>query len=126
MSTNILKRQRSKNINGKEVKIIALGALDGLTMARKLATCFIPCFKSLSSSESFDFMGMLELATDKLGEIEVNKIATQLFAGATVDDFPLNVDDYFAANYGEFVDFMVFAIKENFGSFFKAEIAKGV
>ena len=53
-------------------------------------------------------------------------MATLLFQGATVDDFPLNIDTYFQANYGEFIDYLAFALEANFGSFFEASIFKSL
>lgn len=129
MSTiNPLKRKRETEINGNRVTIMVLGSLAGITLARKLAQTFLPAYSAMLAQDGkgFGLMEGFEIAVEKLGEIEVNKIIAQLFDQATVNDMPLSVDDYFAANYGELVDFLKFAIVENFGSFFKAEAAKSL
>lgn len=119
-------RTRSKEFDsGKKLTIQVLGGIEGVTLAQKLAQTFIPAYKKLFvDAKTFNAINIIEAAIGGLAEIELTKIINRLLADATVNDFPLNVDNYFAANYGELVDFLAFALEENFGSFFHNEISK--
>ncbi|WP_400217240.1 phage tail assembly chaperone [Escherichia coli] len=124
-TTQVNKRIRTKEFeDGRKLTIQVLGAVEGITLARKLAKAFIPTFKEVIAPDGkIDIMEGMESLVAGLDEIELTKVIARLFDSATVNDFPLNVDDYFAANYGDLVDFLAFALMENFGSFFKTEIA---
>ncbi|QHR67983.1 tape measure chaperone [Escherichia phage mistaenkt] len=132
-------KTESKIINGKKVNIVLLGARDGIKMSMKLGKVVVPTiaqmFSSLSGKEQKDgeesvtavpFKELVEACFDRIDELDIDSMAALLFQGATVDDFPLNVDKYFQANYGEFIDFLAFALETNFGSFFEASIFKSL
>lgn len=126
MSNSINKRIRTKEFeDGKRLTITVLGATEGVLLANKLAKTFIPAYKQLYKPDGkFDLMEAFQALVEGLGEIELNKVIARLFASATVNDFPLNTDEYFSANYGELIDFLGFALTENFGSFFKNTYTK--
>ncbi|HBN4425665.1 TPA: hypothetical protein L2O37_003970 [Escherichia coli O25b:H4-ST131] len=128
-------KTESRVINGKKVNIILLGARDGIKMSMKLGKIVVPTFAQMLSSLTdkdkkeapmVPFKELVEACFDRIEEINLEEMATLLFQGATVDDFPLNIDTYFQANYGEFVDYLVFALEANFGSFFEASIFKSL
>lgn len=92
----------------------------GVAMATKLVSVAGVLF----STEQTNLVSALNSVSDKIDFFEIAKV---LFAGATVnssltnyEDFPLNCDKYFAGNYGQFVDFLAFALEANFGSFFES------
>lgn len=125
----------SRVINGKKVNIILLGARDGIKMSMKLGKIVVPTFAQMLSSLTdkdkkevpmVPFKELVEACFDRIEEINLEEMATLLFQGATVDDFPLNIDTYFQANYGEFIDYLAFALEANFGSFFEASIFKSL
>ncbi|WPJ69879.1 hypothetical protein [Escherichia phage vB_EcoM_ULIM8] len=125
----------SKVINGKKVNIVLLGARDGIKMSMKLGKIVVPTFAQMLSSLTdkdkkeapmVPFKDLVEACFDRIEEINLEEMATLLFQGATVDDFPLNIDTYFQANYGEFIDYLAFALEANFGSFFEASIFKSL
>ncbi|UCJ01360.1 head closure protein [Escherichia phage C600M2] len=128
-------KTESKVINGKKVNIVLLGARDGIKMSMKLGKIVVPTFAQMLSSLTdkdkkeapmVPFKELVEACFDRIEEINLEEMATILFQGATVDDFPLNIDTYFQANYGEFIDYLAFALEANFGSFFEASIFKSL
>ena len=128
-------KTESRVINGKKVNIILLGARDGIKMSMKLGKVVVPTFAQMLSSLTdkdkkevpmVPFKELVEACFDRIEEINLEEMATLLFQGATVDDFPLNIDTYFQANYGEFIDYLAFALEANFGSFFEASIFKSL
>ena len=128
-------KTESRLINGKKVNIILLGARDGIKMSMKLGKIVVPTFAQMLSSLTdkdkkeapmVPFKELVEACFDRIEEINLEEMATLLFQGATVDDFPLNIDTYFQANYGEFIDYLAFALEANFGSFFEASIFKSL
>ncbi|AKC04894.1 tail assembly chaperone [Escherichia phage vB_EcoM_AYO145A] len=128
-------KTESRVINGKKVNIILLGARDGIKMSMKLGKIVVPTFAQMLSSLTdkdkkeapmVPFKELVEACFDRIEEINLEEMATMLFQGATVDDFPLNIDTYFQANYGEFIDYLAFALEANFGSFFEASIFKSL
>lgn len=128
-------KTESRVINGKKVNIVLLGARDGIKMSMKLGKIVVPTFAQMLSSLTdkdkkevpmVPFKELIEACFDRIEEINLEEMATLLFQGATVDDFPLNIDTYFQANYGEFIDYLAFALEANFGSFFEASIFKSL
>ncbi|QQG31200.1 hypothetical protein SP3_117 [Salmonella phage SP3_SHan-2021] len=128
-------KTEARVINGKKVNIILLGARDGIKMSMKLGKIVVPTFAQMLSSLTdkdkkevpmVPFKELVEACFDRIEEINLEEMATMLFQGATVDDFPLNIDTYFQANYGEFIDYLAFALEANFGSFFEASIFKSL
>ena len=128
-------KTESRVINGKKVNIVLLGARDGIKMSMKLGKIVVPTFAQMLSSltdkdkkeaTKVPFKEIVEACFDRIEEINLEEMATLLFQGATVDDFPLNIDTYFQANYGEFIDYLAFALEANFGSFFEASIFKSL
>ncbi|HDD0110611.1 TPA: hypothetical protein O9V13_000915 [Escherichia coli] len=128
-------KTEARVINGKKVNIVLLGARDGIKMSMKLGKIVVPTFAQMLSSLTdkdkkevpmVPFKELVEACFDRIEEINLEEMATMLFQGATVDDFPLNIDTYFQANYGEFIDYLAFALEANFGSFFEASIFKSL
>lgn len=128
-------KTESRVINGKKVNIVLLGARDGIKMSMKLGKIVVPTFAQMLSSLTdkdkkevpmVPFKELVEACFDRIEEINLEEMATLLFQGATVDDFPLNIDTYFQANYGEFIDYLAFALEANFGSFLEASIFKSL
>ena len=128
-------KTEARVINGKKVNIVLLGARDGIKMSMKLGKIVVPTFAQMLSSLTdkdkkeapmVPFKELVEACFDRIEEINLEEMATLLFQGATVDDFPLNIDTHFQANYGEFIDYLAFALEANFGSFFEASIFKSL
>lgn len=113
----------STTLNGKTLSIVLLKSLDGIRMSQQLSKVAIPAITALQSTG--DMVHLANAVVTSLDEIELDKIITKIFEGSTVDSgdgaFPINVDNYFAGNYGELVSFLTFALRANFESFFSVE-----
>ncbi|EHZ8238427.1 hypothetical protein K6R49_003729 [Escherichia coli] len=112
---------KSKDINGKTVVITLLGAKDGIKMSKLLMTRILPSVTTLANGAATQNLAaaMKDLVMT-LEDVDLYEMTEKLFANATVNDFPINPNDYFSGNYGEYLDFMEFALEANFGSFFEA------
>lgn len=126
-------KTETKMINGKKVTIILLGARDGIRISMKLGKAVVPAFAQMFSGLTskdgevkVPFKELVDACFEKVDELDIDAMAETLFQGATVNDFPLKIDSYFQANYGEFIDFLAFALEANFGSFFEASIFKSL
>lgn len=120
----------TETINGKEVTIVLLGALDGIKMTTQLSKVIFPAIAALTGkgkedNSAADFKELVMNALESLEDVDLATIIKKLFDGSTADDFPIKADDYFAGNYGELVDYLAFALEANFGSFFEAKFLKG-
>lgn len=129
-------KTETKHINGKKVTIVLLGAREGIKISMKLGKVVVPTFAQMitsltgkdesSEAPKVPFKELVEACFDRIDELDIDSMAELLFQGATVNDFPLKIDSYFQANYGEFIDFLAFALEANFGSFFEASIFKSL
>ena len=112
---------KSKDINGKTVVITLLGAKDGIKMSKLLMTRILPSVTSLVGGTSTEaFVAAIRDLVMTLEDVDLYEMTEKLFTNATVNDFPIKPNDYFSGNYGEYLDFMEFALEANFGSFFEA------
>lgn len=113
-----------RTINDKQVKIVLLGAIKGIKISTQLSKVVFPAIAAVQEGRG-DFKDLIQSAISSLEEVDLSNIIKELFDGATVDEFPIKPDDYFAGNYGELLDFMAFALEANFGSFFESKLLKG-
>lgn len=116
-----------KEINGKNVKIVLVGALDGIKITTQLSKVLFPVLGVISMKGEGEPQSVSEIvgaALEHSDELDLEGIIKKLFNGSTVDEFPIKPDEYFSGNYGELVDFLAFALEANFGSFFEAAILK--
>ena len=112
-----------KEINGKNVKIALVGALEGIKITTQLSKVIFPAIAAMKSGEG-NVTDLVAAALEHTDEIDLEGIIKKLFNGATTDEFPIKPDEYFAGNYGELVDYLAFALEANFGSFFEASVLK--
>lgn len=116
-------KQKNKEINGKDVSIVLVGALDGIKITTQLSKVLFPVIASMQDGKKA-ITDVVMAALEHTDEIDLDSIIKKLFDGATVDEFPIKPDTYFSGNYGELIDFLAFALEANFGSFFEAAILK--
>lgn len=129
MSNDLSKFQRSIDVNGKTFTVNILPAKKGLPIALKLVKTIGPALAKFAESANQGEIAYTEIATELLTEmdsLDVMSIIEQLMNGYTVDGKEVPFDFYFTANYGELVEVLTFAIKENFGSFFEASALKSL
>ncbi len=118
-----MSKTSEKQINGKDVKIVLVGTLDGIKITTQLAKVVFPVIGTMQSGKK-NIVEIVSAALEHADEIDLEFIIKKVFDGATVDEFPIKPDTYFSGNYGELVDFLAFALEANFGSFFEAAILK--
>lgn len=112
-----------KEINGKEVKIVLVGAIEGIKITTQLSRVLFPVIAAMKDNKA-NIVDLVGEALEHTDEIDLEHIIKKMFDGATADEFPIKPDTYFSGNYGELVDYLAFALEANFGSFFEAAILK--
>lgn len=108
--------------NGKEVSITLLPALKGLTMAKRLSQLVLPAMSVMAGGDEDGETTLAEAASIlvmSLDNIDEQVMVKELLNGLSVEGQGVNLDEYFAGNYGEFTEILIFALKENFSSFFE-------
>lgn len=123
-----INRRISTTINGKKVEAQTIGGLNGIRTGLYLKKTFIPVagagINGLQSEK-----GMEEIFTacaQKISEgMEVDKLMSIILGlceHLVVDNEVIGngeaFDDYFDANYGEFLEILAWLLKENFKSLF--------
>lgn len=119
----------SKTIsNGKNITIKLLPAVtQGIPVARRLMNVLAPIvggtLDGMRHDELFHgapktFSDMALLVCKQLEGIDAPSLINTLLSGMEVDGKSVNIDEYFSANYGEMLEILEFALKENFSSFF--------
>ena len=118
-------RVRKKTIKDKEFQIYLLKAFEGTAMAHKLTEIVlsvIPSLKGATNQDTdevdVDFKEIAKVVFDKLSEKDLVEIIAKLLKELAVNGRQVNIDEYFAGNYGEMLAVVGFALQENFGSFF--------
>lgn len=118
-------RIRQKTIKDKTFQIYLLKAYEGTAMAHKLTEIVlsvIPSLKGAANQDTdevdVDFKEIAKVVFEKLSEKDLIDIISKLLRELAVNGRQVNVDDYFAGNYGELIAVVGFALQENFGSFF--------
>lgn len=113
-------------INNKQFRIKKLPALKGLQISTRLAKIILPLaggtFDGLKADTTFqtprNFTHLALTLCDQIDNINLEDLSLQLLNDLYVDGNPVDFDEYFSANYGEFVEVLAFALQENFSSFF--------
>ena len=128
------KFSRTTTINDKEYSIKILGGLEGIKMAKRLSKIILPLIGgSLDGLRHDDIIhgapkSFTQLALticEQMDEAGVEQIIVDLLQGCRVkgaDGMSRDVDinEDFAANYGELIELLEFSLTENFSSFFTA------
>lgn len=119
--------------NGKEVTIKRLPAMKGIKMANKLLKVVLPALggtlDGVNASDDVlngtprNFTHLAITICQQLDDLNVEEVILTLTEDMYIDGNPVEFDSYFASNYGELVEILEFALKENFSSFF---MAKGI
>ena len=113
-------RIRQTEINGKEFQIFLLNASDGITMARDLSTTLLPVLGTLKTKDDgqVDFRAAAVELSQNIDKIDILSVLNKLLKELCVDQDEVSFDDFFAGNYGELIDIVAYALRENFESFF--------
>lgn len=113
-------------INDKVYKIVPLPWEEGIELWEDMMKVVLPSIGSgLDRLQHDEFSGSPTTFTEACINLSHNldghtlRVYSQaMFDGATVDGEPLDVNKEFTANYGAWRKLFVFALKENFESFF--------
>lgn len=122
------KCKETKLQNGKTIKIVILPAITkGIPVARRLLNIVAPVVGGTLDGLKHDeiihgapktFTELSLTVCRQLEEAEVGNLIYTVLENMEVDGERIDLDDYFSANYGEMVEILEFALKENFESFF--------
>jgi len=127
------KEQQSKYMrdgklsSGKKFTVKILRTMAGITVARKLNKIILPLIGGGADGLKHDdyihgapqsFTNLALLLCEQLDKAQIEDLIIVLLEDLSIDGKDVNIDDYFAANYGELVEILEFSLKENFGSFF--------
>lgn len=120
-----VQEKRTIVIDDKTYKIKELPIKIGLEMLEDLTKRFLPSIGSildLTQHDQYDgspkpFSEAFSNLSKNLDGNTMYLYSVDLFDGATVDGEPLDIED-FAANYGVWRKLFLFALQENFSSFF--------
>lgn len=125
------KYRRSKTLeNGKKIEIKILRMTAGLAVAKKLLNLVAPAIGGAADGMRHDdfvhgapksFTHLALTMCDQIDKIQIENIIAVLLDELIVNGkvlSPEEVDDYFAANYGELIEILEFSLRENFSTFF--------
>lgn len=125
MGTKYAKTELS---NGKSIQVKLLPAISkGLPVARRLLDVVAPAIGGTLDGLKHDellhgvpktFTELSLVVCQQLEKAEIGSLSYTLLEGLQVDNEEVDLDDYFTANYNEFVEILEFSLKENFKSFF--------
>ncbi len=99
-----------------QIQIFVLPAREGLRMATKLLTLFAPMLSGGEGEQEVDFSQIAKVLASS-DQVDLIEITDRLLKGLSVNGQGIDLDEYFAANYGILLQIMAFALMENFGSF---------
>lgn len=115
-------------IKNKKIKLELLPAISvGVPVARRLLNIVAPAIGGTLDGLKHDdilhgvpktFTEVSIVICQQLEKAEVNNLIFTLLNSLEVDGKDVDLDEYFTANYGEMVEILEFALKENFQSFF--------
>lgn len=116
---------KKKKIGKHTYQIELLPAKAGFSMAMKLSKVLIPLlgsgFDAFEEDSEGGFTRMSLIVVEQMEQVDMAAIVDDLLEGMAVNGQTVNFDDHFRANYGELVEVITFAMKENFSSFFEAK-----
>lgn len=117
-----------KTSTGKNVRIILLPAISkGIPIARRLLSVVAPAVGGTLDGLRHDdlihgvpktFSELSLVVCQQLENVEIGNVVYTILEGMEVEGKAVDLDKYFTANYGEMVEILEFALKENFQSFF--------
>ncbi len=113
--------------NGDKATVRVLRMIEGVATAKKLLNVIAPAVGGAADGMRHDDIihgaprSFTNLALTLCGQIE--KVQIEDLIVLLLDDMQINgkdvdINDYFAANYGQLVEVLEFSLRENFSSFF--------
>lgn len=119
---------RTKTLeNKKKAQIKILNTFAGIAVARKLLKVIAPALGGAADGLRHDdvihgapksFTTLALTLCDQIDKAQVEDLIVVLLEDLSIDGKDVDVDEYFAANYGELIEILEFALRENFSTFF--------
>lgn len=105
--------------SGKELQIYLLPALKGYTLAKEIASLALPTLSvMIDNGDDVSLTQAAAILVASLENVDEQAFIKALLANFSIDGQEVDIDEYFAGNYGELNEILLFALKENFSSFF--------
>lgn len=114
--------------NKKQIKIRLLPAItQGIPVARRLINLIAPVVGGTLDGLKHDeiihgapktFSELSLVVCQQLEKVDASNLVFTLLDGMEVEGEAIDLDEYFSANYGEMMEVLEFALRENFESFF--------
>lgn len=126
---NFKTRVRSKTINGSEYQITVLNLWEGTSLLKVLLKVCLPVLGkgvdtmggelnlNAVAEDAGGFNGLAELVCSQLDQLDTKSVVEKLLNSLVVNRKEVDINEYFAANFGEFATVLEFALKENYSSF---------
>lgn len=120
-------RKGFKTSEGNEVLVKLLPMSKGIKVSKQLISLLAPAIGSMADGVRHDeflhgaptsFSNLAYNLVGQLDKIDVLELIDALFEGLMVNKAEVDVEEYFSGNYGEMVEILEFALKENFQTFF--------
>lgn len=120
-------RIRKTTIKDVEYQIYVLPAGEGFVMANKLLKVVAPAIASLASSggdiKAVDLTKVANELVCKMDDLDTSGIVKRLLKDLSANGMAVDFDTHFMCNYGALLDLIIFALKENFSSFFESSVS---
>lgn len=120
-------------IKGKIYKIKLVPWQQGIDLWELMVKKLLPSIGNFIDDRDADELDQVNTFTDAFVNISrnldgrtLNLMTRVLLDGCTVDNKPIDLDAEFTGNYGNWIRLLIFALKENYGSFFGDGWQKGL
>lgn len=114
-------RTRTTQIGEDSIQIVVLPTSEGWVMGTKLAEVLAPTLKEVfaGGAEEVNFLELATAIVSKLDQLDHLTIIKRVLKDVAVNGAGIDFETHFSANYGVLVNYVAFALKENFSSFFE-------
>jgi hypothetical protein len=137
---NKFRRESKFTDSGKKFSVRILPMTEGISVAKKLLSVIAPTTGSALDGLQHDdilhgapksLSTLAMILCNQIDKVQVENLIIVLLQDLYIDNQEVNIDEYFAANYGELIEVLEFSLEVNFKSFFmgkgiKARLMKGV
>jgi len=114
-----MREQKQVEINGDNFLITQFPARKGIKLGKKVAKVVLPAIGKMYGEEDkeVNLGDMFEVVAENLDELD-DKTIEELLSETTVNKYTIDVDNYFAGNYGTLFQLLWEIVEFNFSSVF--------
>lgn len=137
---NKFRRDSKFSDSGKKFSVRILPMTEGIAVAKKLLNVIAPTTgAALDGLQHDDILhgapkslsNLAMILCSQIEKAQIENLITVLLQDFYVEGDEVDIDNYFAGNYGELIEVLEFSLEVNFKSFFmgkgiKARLMKGV